>query len=577
MPNQLGRLVVASLAFGAAALVPVSRAAACGGFFCNRPVAPDDLPVAQTAENVLFAMERGPDGKIHLEAHIQIFYTGPADQFSWVVPVDSMPTLSTGSDRIFQLLDAPTRPRFRLDVTTAGVCKDDGPTFGASASDSAKSGSSESGAPGNRGGVDVTFRGNVGPFDAAILTAGDPAALKAWLRENMYYLSDEGSKLLDDYVLEQKFFVALRLRPGKGTTEIRPIVLRFDGPGPCVPLRLTAVAALRDLKINLWVLAANRVVPENYYEIKINDARIDWPRNGVNYPDLVKQAADEAGGNAFTVDFAGDTAPLRVGLPVLVVDLTRLRTVTRAPDALDEIMRAGLAGDTTLLGILRQHIPQPQALKDMGIPENAFYNQLRFYFDRYPQLFDPVDGNALADQIDADLVAPQRQARSLLERFPKLTRLSTFISPEEMSVDPTFTENTTLPDVPATRLAVGVRECGVRAYTRCQAPLRVTLPDGQTIWYKAPAGEGWCGALAAYDRGGVDRMPALELGWMRQAAGEGRLTFDKRAEIARAIEDHNDDVQGCSCALGARPRRGAAWLLPLALLGVFAGRRRWRR
>src|SRR5688500_13846283 len=80
---------------GAAALLllPASPAQACGGFFCNQPDDPFNLPVAQTAENVLFAMDRDPSGQFKLEAHVQIFYTGPADKFSWVVPVDSAPTV----------------------------------------------------------------------------------------------------------------------------------------------------------------------------------------------------------------------------------------------------------------------------------------------------------------------------------------------------------------------------------------------------------------------------------------------------------------------------------------------------
>ena len=67
-----------------AALVPGHRAQACGGFFCNQPSPNpfDPPPVAQTAENVLFAMEKDAAGVTHLEAHVQIFYAGPADRFS---------------------------------------------------------------------------------------------------------------------------------------------------------------------------------------------------------------------------------------------------------------------------------------------------------------------------------------------------------------------------------------------------------------------------------------------------------------------------------------------------------------
>jgi hypothetical protein len=114
-----------------------SRAQACGGFFCDRPQTPTDLPVAQTGENVLFAMDPLPSGLNHLEAHIQIFYTGPADRFSWVVPVDALPTLDVGSNAVFTALDTRTRPRLMVTRTREGVCSDDqGIVPAAGASDS---------------------------------------------------------------------------------------------------------------------------------------------------------------------------------------------------------------------------------------------------------------------------------------------------------------------------------------------------------------------------------------------------------------------------------------------------------
>jgi hypothetical protein len=567
-------LGVGAVVAAAVLLVP-EGASACGGFFCNRPQNPTDLPVAQTAENVLFAMDRTADGQYRLEAHIQIFYTGPADKFSWVVPVDGLPALSTGSDRIFTLLAAATQPRFQLDLQDEGTCREDGSqrfSSGSAKSDGSAAYPAPGGNPG--GGVQVEFRGNVGPFDAAVIKAGDPAALKEWLRQNMYYLSDEAARLIDVYVLEQKHFVALKLQPGKGTTEIRPIVLRFEGPGPCVPLRLTAVAALRDLGINLWVLAEHRVVPENYYEIVLNEAKIDWLRGGQNYRDLIKQAADEAGGNAFAVDFAGDAAAVQI--PLLQVDLARLRTIIVPPDALDEIARLGLPRDGTLLQILRKYIPEPQLLQDMNIDEVTFYNQLRFYWQQYRAAFAAVDGDALAAEIETEILAPQRNARALFDSHRKLTRLATFISPEEMSVDPTFVENTTLPDVPALRQAKAYRACGNRVYTRCDAPIRVELSDGRHLWFKAPSGPGWCGPPGPYDRAGLDAAPSLEVGWKRASAGEGQMRFDNRGAIAAAITAQNDSVaSGCSCTLGGRGRGLPLWLL--AVPGLLLARRRWRR
>ena len=289
---------------------PPRRAEACGGFFCNQPNGPNDLPVAQTAENVLFAMERDPSGQYQLEAHVQIFYTGPADRFSWVVPVDSMPTLGVGNNRVFTALLAATQPRFELKWRDEGTCRPSSPPpvpAPAPPASPTPGGAADASAGPSRG-VDVTFRGNVGPYDAAIIRStdrNDPQPLIDWLNLNMYFVTPEATRLIEEYVRADKPFVAIRLQSERGVNEIEPLVMRFLGPGPCVPLKLTSIASIRDLRVNLWVLADSRVVPDNYYEMEINPARIDWFRNGRNYEELVKQAADQAGGNAFVTEFSG--------------------------------------------------------------------------------------------------------------------------------------------------------------------------------------------------------------------------------------------------------------------------------
>src|SRR5215468_1961925 len=98
---------------------------ACGGLFCNgpppNPFAP--LPVAQNGENVVFAITPDPAGGAPtLDAHIQILYTGDAAKFSWVVPVDAAPTLSTGTDRLFTALANATQPRYAPSYQLDGTC-----------------------------------------------------------------------------------------------------------------------------------------------------------------------------------------------------------------------------------------------------------------------------------------------------------------------------------------------------------------------------------------------------------------------------------------------------------------------
>jgi Uncharacterized protein conserved in bacteria (DUF2330) len=507
-----------------------NQARACGGFFCDRPNVPTDLPVAQTGENVLFAMDESSPGLYRLEAHIQIFYTGPASRFSWVVPVDALPTLDIGSNAVFNALDLATRPKLMVTRKREGVCSDDQRSIGFAGGASADSNTRSAPGPMNEGGVTVAFHGNVGPFDAVVVKADEPGKLKAWLAENMYYLSDEGSRLIDDYVLEQKYFVALKLLPGKMVNEIQPIVLRFEARGPCVPLRLTAVASLPDLRVNLWVLSRYRIVPENFFEITINEARFDWLGGGSNYQDLLKAAANEAGGNAFAVEYAGTTQPL-AGTLVPPGGLSVPQLVQQDPEA-------------------------------MQIAANFQAGQYQ--------------GMTLAEVLEAQVLKPRRAAQALFDGHAKLTRLVTFISPDEMKIDPTFIENSTLPDVSNIRTADATLLCGAREYSSCNAPMRISLPDGKSLYFKAPAGDGWCGNPAGDDRGVVDQMPALERGWKREAVGDGALRFDNRSKIGAALAVQEKAViGGCGCALGGRSATTPLWLLPLGAAALL--RRRWRR
>lgn len=123
-----GGMTVMLGAAAGAALVAVGwpgEARACGGLFCGGPPPNpfDPLPVAQTGENVVFAIDKDPAGGAStLQAHIQILYAGDAAQFSWVVPVDAMPELSVGTDRLFSALETATRPQFRNSFVTDGEC-----------------------------------------------------------------------------------------------------------------------------------------------------------------------------------------------------------------------------------------------------------------------------------------------------------------------------------------------------------------------------------------------------------------------------------------------------------------------
>jgi MYXO-CTERM domain-containing protein len=584
MKTTVRMATLSLLAAGALIAGQARLARACGGFFCNPGGTLGPLPVAQTGENVLFFVNPNPPaGSTKIEAHIQIFYTGPADKFSWVLPIDAEPAApDVGSDAVFTALGAVTRPQFQVNYHDEGVCKSPPgpvPLSGAGGGGSQPPSGVVNG-PSSGGGVDVSFQGAVGPFEAAVIHSADSAALKDWLRTNGYVVSDDAGTIIDTYVSENKYFVALKLLSGKDVTEIRPIVLRFNADAPCIPLRLTAIAALSDLRVNLWVVGPQRTVPQTYQEILINQAKIDWLNGGANYDKLLKEAADEAGGNAFGVEYAGTAHVMDRQLWYDgLYNLAALRAASTPPEFLAQLGQQRFARDAKLLALLQKYIPEPQSLIDKGIDAPTFYNQLAGYWQMIPAEFAPFDPVAFTDELDQTVVKPLAAAQALFDTGPYLTRLATFISPEEMTKDPIFVFNGDLGDVPAVRQGDATYECGLMAYSHCDAPLRLRLPDGRTLRFLPDLTNqsGRCyGGPNGYQRGDLDGMPSLAVAWNRAEAGPGSVVIDNGKMITAGIDTHNaGTTSGCACAAQGKTAGGLG-VLGLAL-GVAATLIRRRR
>jgi MYXO-CTERM domain-containing protein len=539
-----GALVAAALATWA----HQRSAWACGGLFCNapppNPLTP--LPVAQNGENVAFAITKDPAGGAPtIAAHIQILYTGDAAKFSWIVPVDAVPTLSTGTDYLFSQLASATRPSFNATYVTDGTCID--PPFqtfpnGGFATGSAGASGGAAGSGGGAPGVQIAFQGAVGPFDTAVVKSDDPTALKTWLTTNGYTVTDAASAIIDQYVREMKYFVALKLLNGMGTSSIQPIVLTFVGTEPCVPLRLTAIAANPDMPVLVWVLSDKRVAPRGFYEMTIDEARIDWWTGGASYfgpRGLVSQAADDAGGNAFITEYAGTSHLPNLRVVSGQIDLTPLRNAPIPPVYVQQLSALGIANDPLMLGLLQKYIPMPAAVMAMGVMPLQFYGNISFYWNMYA--FPPYDLAGLTDAISTSIVTPRMNAQAMLDAHDYLTRLNTYLSPAEMNQDAFFFETTSLPDVSNVHTATIRTLCGNKEYMACNAPQRLELPDGRIVWLTAGVKSSNCQGQN-YDVAPLASLPAAAVAYQRDVVGEGDRVVDNTQMINAGIDANNARV-----------------------------------
>ncbi len=391
--------------------------------------------------------------------------------------------------------------------------------------------------------------------DAATLRADDPVALKAWLSSNGYDLSPKGAAAIDQYVGSTYFFVALKLQQNRTVGELRPIVLSFEGSRPCIPLRLTAIAAQPDMPIVAYVFGAARAVPINYRHVLLNLARIDWLNGGSNYREVASAAVDEAGGQAFLTEYAGDSKPIAdaaSAMPGERIDIALLATKQHPVDFLLELFSQGFPqADSALLGLLRKYVPMPASLEAQGLNDRLFYSSIQTYraeIDSDPSRA-PLDSVAFARELDQMIAAPLRRAREIMRSYPYLTRLFTTLSAAEMTIDPELDFNADAAKVSNRIRAKATPHCDGSSWS--DRTVSIELEDGRVFQSSFQSGPASTGPMAArVEQFGTIGPPVVLSSSVQDQPSIGR------------------GGPGCGCTQlgGAVPIAGAIFLLA-ALLG----------
>lgn len=187
---------------------------------------------------------------------MEIGVQGKAEEAAWIIPVPAPATVQLGDPAIFDELQMLTQPEvdYRYQLLPFGL--------GGAAQDTAA-------AP-----VTVLSRQTLGPFDVASLAATDAPALNAWLDENGFDLPPALADVLEVYVAQAWFYVALRLQPGAGEGtlygRLDPIWLTFPTDEIVYPM-WPATMAPAELLVVLYVVAPHRV--ENVSAIDDTEVR----------------------------------------------------------------------------------------------------------------------------------------------------------------------------------------------------------------------------------------------------------------------------------------------------------------
>jgi hypothetical protein len=470
-----------------ALLLPCS-VTACGGFFSDA-----NNPVLQSGEAIIFAVDVET-----VTMHVQILYEGPAEGFSWILPVPTTPTLSIGTDVLFRSLFDATLPTFELQIDNAAstTCSLDQaqPFLCPDFSESTMSVSMSSTADTTNGDdATVVKRGSVGPFDFVVLEAADnnPSSIFEWLIENDYDQPPGADDLLNYYALMGHQFVALRLKSNSEVGEIEPIILQYEMPPAvdqdtqvarralaCVPIQLTRIAATEDMPIQVYVLGDARAVPLNYLEVKLDDSQVDWLgcfNNATCYDDDYRQRFIQATGplvqtnHTFITEYAGPTDLLDNQIAINLT-ATDLQNSSNPIEFLQILANNNVPDTPRLIAIIDAFIPPVfsenapfycgQFTTAYSGPGNGFgittAECLWEYAPTQDWVWDPV---GLAQTLEEDIFLPSRNAQDMVALYPYLTRLYTRLSPDQMNKDPFFSFKPELPTVSHIHGATAIPEC----------------------------------------------------------------------------------------------------------------------
>ena len=163
---------------------------------------------------------------------LSVKYSGSTEEFAWVIPVESRPSVTVEKGAPFtelrRLTEIEEMDQLRAPTMSAGGSKNSTPP------------------------VTVLERKEEGPYDLAVLSASSSGGLYQWLKQNGFHLSKNAKGHLNYYVDKKYIFVAARIRSGAKGNQAVANRLR---QGTIAPMHLTFKA--KELTYPLKVTAAN--------------------------------------------------------------------------------------------------------------------------------------------------------------------------------------------------------------------------------------------------------------------------------------------------------------------------------
>ena len=492
---------------------------ACGGCF-SPPTTDTTQTVVQNAERVLFFRD---DATKKSYVWIEVVYAGLAKDFGWVLPLPKQPKVGVGTKFVFDALDARLGFRVALQSAAAENCRDPYSGCEAQAKTSADAAASvDFGSAGARAedisipppvvpGVEVLDSGSTGPYNYAVIKGSDADGLHKWLTLAGYATPEKAKPIIQLHATKGDVFVAIKLQNGQGVNAIRPVTLEMDDAEPCVPLRLTSIAAQDDMTITVTVAGNGRAVVKNYFDVVINPLRLTLldPQTPVpclgaaktgatchipkNYAQVLAAAIDEAGGHAFVTEASlagqniGKLSPLQdfdvaqLGNVATLYQFAQFLAASKMPlesEIMEALQSAFMAAGPIFMTATQAEVFG--ALKacgsywsKAGAQDDCVVKGLTLSKAKLQAI--AVSGQPLAKSFKEGIIDPLFLVSNFMAKTPRTTRLVMRISAQEMDRDPVFAFSPTLPEVKPD-LDVQFNSVCIDGWNNGELRTRMTLP-----------------------------------------------------------------------------------------------------
>ena len=291
-----GRLAGRAFAAGAilcAALPPLAPPPAladgCFVFRWNK-----DIDIKEPTQKAIIVYDAGREDLL-----LQVKYEGPLEEFGWLIPVPSLPTVEKGSMQPFYELSQLTQQQWggfnRGSIPPAATQGSEGEA------------------------VKVIEVKTVGAYEVAILSARDGGSLERWLKAHDYSIPQGKAEVIEEYVRKGWYFVAARIdlrkpvafhsastattRTAGASTktrqaiqkqlaggELHPLLIGFNTPKCIYPLRVSATGG-KPSELSLYVLTAEALLDKFIFDkarAKLVERRAEWKQAG---PERIRRRA----------------------------------------------------------------------------------------------------------------------------------------------------------------------------------------------------------------------------------------------------------------------------------------------